>query len=297
MPIIFLREQKTSLATLEPNREVVDGQQRLRTILGYVDPKCLKDFNPSRDEFTIDKNHNAKLKNRSFAQLPSDAKQRILDYQFSVHVLPAEVDDREVIQLFARMNATGVQLNPQELRNAEYYGEFKTVMYEIAAEQLQRWRDWHIFSENDIARMQEVELVSEFALMATKGVTGKSQKSINDIYKKYDAAYPQKSLFEQHFRNVMDAIDATLGKDMAQLPFRKRTMFYSLFAFVFGRHFGLPAGLVKKKAMTSTTITWLKEAGHRLDAGKAPRDVLDAAARRTTHPSSRTRMVRYLADE
>jgi hypothetical protein len=194
------------------------------------------------------------------------------------------------------MNATGVQLNPQELRNAEYYGEFKTVMYEIAAEQLQRWRDWHIFSENDIARMQEVELVSEFALMVTKGVTGKSQKSINDIYKKYDATYAQKTVFEQRFRRVMDAIDAALGKDMAQLPFRKRTIFYSLFAFVFGRHFGLTRGLVKKKAITSTTIGWLKEAGYRLDAGNAPRDVLDAAARRTTHPSSRTRMVRYLAD-
>jgi hypothetical protein len=122
-------------------------------------------------------------------------------------------------------------------------------LFFFAAEQLQRWRDWHIFSENDIARMQEVELVSEFALMAAKGVTGKSQKSINDIYKKHDATYPQKTLFEQRFRSVMDAIDATLGKDMAQLPFRKRTMFYSLFAFVFGRHFGLPGGLVKKKTI------------------------------------------------
>ncbi|MFD2270570.1 DUF262 domain-containing protein [Undibacterium arcticum] len=58
-----------------------------------------------------------------FRDLPNDLQQRILDYQFSVHVLPSSVDDREVLQVFARMNSTGVKLNDQELRNANFFSE------------------------------------------------------------------------------------------------------------------------------------------------------------------------------
>jgi hypothetical protein len=43
------------------------------------------------------------------------------------------------------MNSTGLKLNSQELRNAAWFGEFKTSMYAISAEQLQRWRKWRIF--------------------------------------------------------------------------------------------------------------------------------------------------------
>ena len=32
-------------------------------------------------------------------------------------------------------DATGVKLSQQELRNAEFFGEFKSLMYELAVEQ------------------------------------------------------------------------------------------------------------------------------------------------------------------
>src|SRR4051812_44405052 len=57
IPIVFLREQ-TNLDTLEPSREVVDGQQRLRTLLSYIEPESLRDFDPERDSFEIKKSHN-----------------------------------------------------------------------------------------------------------------------------------------------------------------------------------------------------------------------------------------------
>jgi uncharacterized protein with ParB-like and HNH nuclease domain len=54
IPIIFLREQ-TDLNTLEPIREVVDGQQRLRTLISFIEPDLLKDFDPERDSFVVKK--------------------------------------------------------------------------------------------------------------------------------------------------------------------------------------------------------------------------------------------------
>jgi uncharacterized protein with ParB-like and HNH nuclease domain len=111
MPVIMLREHKTNLSKLEPSREVVDGQQRLRTLFSYIDSSLLKDYKKERDEFEIESDHNPDLAGKTFSQLSNDLKQRILDYQFSVQILPTGIDDREVLQIFARLNATGVKLN------------------------------------------------------------------------------------------------------------------------------------------------------------------------------------------
>jgi len=111
IPIIFLREQKTDLDSLEPRREVVDGQQRIRTLLSFIQANLIRGFDPAKDAFTIKKTHNRDLADKVFKDLPPTVRQNILDYQFSVHVLPSSVDDCEVLQIFARMNSTGLKLN------------------------------------------------------------------------------------------------------------------------------------------------------------------------------------------
>ncbi|MGY4572960.1 DUF262 domain-containing protein [Bradyrhizobium sp. USDA 3256] len=147
VPIIFLRDKKTDLKTLKGKRDVVDGQQRIRTLLSFIDHNLLPDYDPQRDDFEINKTHNKDFGGKRFHQLTMEVRQRILDYQFSVHSFPTDTDDRMILQIFARMNATGVKLNPQELRNAEFFGEFKTSAYELATEQLYRWRDdWEVFT-------------------------------------------------------------------------------------------------------------------------------------------------------
>lgn len=216
VPVIFLRELPADLERLEPTREVVDGQQRLRTILGYIDRALLPDFDAKRDEFVIKASHNRDLRNHRFDQLPTNLRQKILDYQFSVHVFPSDVDDRDILQIFARLNATGVKLNQQELRNADYFGEFKTTMYELAAEQLPRWRSWQIFSEDEIARMQEVELMSEFAILALDGLTAKSQKKIDDIYERFEEEFSLKDQIERRIHITFDTIDDYLAVDLAE---------------------------------------------------------------------------------
>ena len=148
IPIIFLRDRRTDPNQIEPIREVVDGQQRLRTVLGYVSPTLLPDYNPKRDSFTVKKTHNKDIAGKSFDELDDESKRAILDYEFVVHILPSRIDDREVIQIFRRMNSTNFSLTEQEKRNSKYFGEFKTSVYELAAEQLQRWRQWKIFTED-----------------------------------------------------------------------------------------------------------------------------------------------------
>jgi uncharacterized protein with ParB-like and HNH nuclease domain len=295
VPIIFLREKKTDLHSLEPKREIVDGQQRIRTIFSYIDPTLLKDFNPKQDSFDILKEHNEDLAGINFNNLPLKIRQHILDYDFSVHVLPAGIDDKEILQIFARMNSTGLRLTPQELRNADNFGKFKTSMYKIAAEQLNRWRNWKIFSEYNLARMEEVELTSEFALLMLKGLSGKNQKSIDNIYKTKDEKYPEQNMIEKRFRIVMDTIDDKLGKKMPNLPFSKKTLFYHLFAFLYDLQFGIDSKLKRTSAKTvsNSIIRQLIDIGQHIEQQSAPNVVVEAVARRTTNLKSRKAILDY----
>lgn len=297
IPILFLREQKTDISTLEAKREVVDGQQRIRTIFTYINKSLVPDYREERDFFQVKKVHNKELANKNFSELPSDLQQRILDYQFSVHILPANIDDREVLQIFARMNSTGYKLTAQELRNAQFYGEFKSSIYELAFEQLSRWRDWRIFTEDNIARMEEVELTSEFTILMLKGkLTGMTQKSIDNIYKQYEEIYTQRHEVENRFRIIMDTIDDNLGSHMRFSPFKNKTLFYPLFAFMYDYQFGIGSKLekIKPKTIPPEIIGNLKTLGDRIQDKTAPEDVIDAAARRTTHLKYREAIFKYL---
>ncbi len=301
MPILFLRDRKTDLARLTPVREVVDGQQRIRTIFSFIDTTLLKDYKPERDDFTIQKTHNKALAGKRFSDLDESMKQDILDYTFSVHVLPSGVGDQEILEIFARMNSTGVKLNAQELRNAKFYGEFKTSMYQLASEQLQHWRDWGIFTEYNIARMDEVEATSEFAILILKGLTGKTQAGIDRMYKEKEEKYPERTEVEQRFTTVMDIIADKLGEKMRFLPFRKQTMFYHLFLIIYNLSYGINFQLVSKnerKPISANQIDLIKRAAEKIEEQKgAPPEVIQSVARRTTNLNSRTTVFDYFKRE
>jgi hypothetical protein len=299
IPIIFLREQKTDLESLEPKREVVDGQQRIRTLLAFLVPNLVKNFDPERDNFTIKSTHNKDLAGKPFKELPSEVRQSILDYQFSVHVLPSSVDDREVLQIFARMNSTGLKLNAQELRNAAYFGEFKTSMYAISAEQLPRWRKWRTFTEAQISRMAEVEITSEFAQLMIKGVVGKTQKAIDNLYKDLEDEWPERAEVERRFRHCMEEMDNTIGADLANSSFKNRAAFHALFAAVYDATFQIGSSLKKAKAepVPPTFKARALKISDIISAGKAPDKVMEALARRTTHKDSRKTVIDYLVNQ
>jgi hypothetical protein len=300
IPNIFLRDRGVDLTSFEAKREVIDGQQRLRTIMAYVDPSLLNDFDEARDSFTVKEVHNKEMANKQFRELPSELQQRILDYEFVVHILPSTVDDQDVIQIFRRMNSTSYNLNAQELRNAGWFGEFKTSMYLLAAEQLNRWREsgWGTFTEDNIARMYEVELTSEFALLIIRGeIMGKSQASLDNAYDLYDETFPNRGEIERRFRITMDILDERLGRDIRHLLFKRRSVIYSLFACFYDNLFGLKSSLenqLSPHTISQEQIAWIKQAGERIETGTAPKEVLDATTRRTTNPKERGILFDYL---
>jgi len=90
--------------------ELLDGQQRTLSICSYY-----------VGEFFITLDGTLK----SFFNLASDEKQRFLDYELMVYVC-SEGTASERIAWFKTINIAGVELNNQEILNAEYSGEWLT---------------------------------------------------------------------------------------------------------------------------------------------------------------------------
>lgn len=295
IPIIFLR-QRTDLETLEPKREVVDGQQRLRTLFTYIDPALLKNFIPDRDAFVVKRSHNKDLAGKTFKDLPASIKQVILDYEFSVHVLPSDTDDREILQIFARMNATGYKLNAQELRNAAWFGDFKSLAYELAYEQLSRWRKWRVFSETEIARMIEVEETSDLIALLLVGLHGKSNALLDKLYRQHDETFPQSAEVADRFRAVIDKIDDTLGGDLASLTFHRKALFSTLFSYYYDLMFGLGSELkhLKPKALPGGTADRVRAASDKIEQGNIPEDLAKVLRGATGDAGSRKTRLEFL---
>jgi hypothetical protein len=248
LPLVFLHN-RLDVTTSKTVRQVVDGQQRLRTLLAYIDIDCLSEVT-DWDRFTVLRSHNREYANLGFQQLPSDVQGRILQTPLSVNVLPSDIDDVTILTIFQRMNSTGFKLNDQEIRNATYFGEFKESSYGLAYSQNQRWQKWGIFSRQDVAQMKEVELTADLMGFLLRGVGARSKASITNLYKAYDDSFPQRDAVEKRFIDIFDFLEAVYGEAASRSGlgrYRSTAWFYTIFALASGEFVALtPSALVER---------------------------------------------------
>jgi hypothetical protein len=198
------------------------------------------------------------------------------------------------------MNSTNFTLKKQELLNAQYFGQFKTSQYNLAAQQLERWRKWKTFTEDDISRMQEVELISELSMtLLEKKIIGKSPAAIESYYKKKDENYTERDEVERRIQMTMDFISQNFPGNKYDFVFFKKTVFYTFFATCYDLLFGISSELSTKKMVKRVApeiISNLKSKGDRIKNRSANSDVLSATDRRTTNIKERTFVYNYLVD-
>jgi Protein of unknown function DUF262 len=122
VPPIFLFERDYN------EYEVIDGRQRLDAISSFL----------SNDYSLTGLEYWPELNRKRFLDLPSVLQRGLLRRSLPAVVLLAEtkgtgddgLDVRRV--LFDRLNTGGIKLNPQELRNALYPGEFNSLLIRLA---------------------------------------------------------------------------------------------------------------------------------------------------------------------
>ncbi len=249
VPPLYLRVRQSEDGS-KSVREVVDGQQRLRALLDYLE-----------GGYSLSKSVSDPYIGKYFDDLSEEDKNRIKYFSFITEVFYG-VTDREVLTVFARLNTNSVRLNAQELRNGKYFGPFKQTIYAIALDHLTFWTANKIVSDKGVARMAEAELTSEIVIAMIDGMQDK-KKSINSFYEKFDDKFPDKKKVSDQFAKVIDEINESIGQDLKDTEFRRPPLFYSLFLAVFDRLYGLKNysnGVTKGASLSTKDREALKDA-------------------------------------
>jgi uncharacterized protein DUF262 len=236
IPKIFIR-QRINVTTKKSLREVVDGQQRLRTILSFI-----------KDGFEVSKRQNKDCGGKRFSQLPEDIQSQVLSYELSVDLL-INLPDSEVLDIFGRLNSYAVILNEQEKTNATHFGSFKILADDIGRKYYEYWTKQGLLSARDILRMQEVNLVADLLIAMKEGI--KSKKRIKKYYDQYEEQYNEDTdLTAAHFDEVIATIGKLYPEGLASTEFARIHQYYSLFTAVAHCLYGLKGLMAPRLHLT-----------------------------------------------
>ena len=207
VPSIYIRhtvdlEKETSV------KEVVDGQQRVRCVIEY-----------RNGDFAA--RHPSHISPVHYKGLSKKQRVRFLQSTLSVGYLVGATDP-DVIEIFARINTISKTLNPQEKRNAGYSGEFKQFCLEEAVRRLPFWRKNHIFTDNQISRMLEVQFVSDLVMNLIGGLQDFSSTKLNSFYQRYDDDFPHsrdiKKRLDRVYSLMLEMPDDLIGSSIFTAP-------------------------------------------------------------------------------
>jgi hypothetical protein len=252
IPPLYIRlvQDETKSRTI---REVVDGQQRVRAVLEFIN-----------EGFRLLGTLQGSWRGKSFSQLTRAEQTRIRSHSFAVEIFKG-ISDPQVLEVFCRLNMNGVPLNKQELRNGTYFGSFKQTSYRLAHQYLEFWRVHKLFSEQSIARMLEVELTSELIIAGLAGMQDK-KKSVDQFYKDHEENFPGMIAAESRFCETMLEISEAFGKTLAETEFRRPPLFYTLYCVVYHHRFGMPSILraSPRRGLNQSERHSLREAAEKL---------------------------------
>lgn len=197
---------------------MVDGKQRLETILAYAD-----------NVFPTPETYRGQAAGY-FKDLSPKEKREFWEYPVSVEFI---ADTRETIlkEIFDRINRNVAQLKPQELRHARYDGQFIQLCERLSGALIDRFPN---ISEPDKRRMRDVEYVSTLLLYFDRGPQSTSQADIDQAYADWDGSLPTGIELERRFLQAIESLkDIVAHKpDMVASRLHNLADFYSLFAAV-----------------------------------------------------------------
>lgn len=213
IPTIYVRHS-LDVEREKSIKEIVDGQQRLRAIFEYLD-----------GAFTA--RHPAHKKRVKYSELTPTQRTKFRMSKLSIGYL-IDADDSDVIDIFGRLNSVSKTLNAQEKRNAAYSGEMKQFCLQEAAGRVQFWRDTGVFSANDIARMEEVQFVSDLVLNMLQGLADFSAESLNTMYRKYDEGFDERDAIASRLETTFALLAGLDVKTIRDTVFSRSPLFFSL---------------------------------------------------------------------
>lgn len=204
---------------------VVDGQQRISTILEFVGVNNREPFELQYlDADSVWSGYN-------FADLTDDEKTRFYGHTMAVRYLQ-DAEDSEIQDLFRRLNKYLTPLNAQELRNATYGGPFLRLSETIAEDGF--WSENRLATPDAIRRMRDIEFISDLLIGVLDGPQSGNAKTLDDYYaafEDHDREFPGQRECRRRFNASLEVIQEVVG-DVRGTRWSNKTDFYSLFVAI-----------------------------------------------------------------
>ena len=250
---------------------VVDGQQRLRTILQFVGIE--RDADQEGEDvnrFALEAlTATSAHKDKVFADLMMEERKVFFQYEICVRFLYTD-DRREVEDVFKRLNKYTLPLKAQELRNATYHGAFGKFSEQLADDEY--WAVNRIVTPASIRRMADIEMMSDLLIGLIHGPQGGSSKIIDQYYEQYEPfeeEFPEQNRIRRQFVAALETIKLLFPEIANVTRWGNRADFYSLFVALGSllRESELPARQVKQLA--DALLKFAREVDHKLETPAA----------------------------
>lgn len=115
--------------------EVIDGLQRLTTLINYVHPKLDSEHKSNNSVLKLKGLEKiVSINGTTFEDLPSNIKLNFLTRPIRITVLNDRSDYQVRFDLFERLNTGGITLHEQEIRNCVFQGPFNDFIKEKASD-------------------------------------------------------------------------------------------------------------------------------------------------------------------
>jgi hypothetical protein len=220
--IIIIQELKGSRTV----RVVVDGQQRLRAVLEFIN-----------GDFKISRAHNKELAGFTYPKLSNKMQKDFLQYEFGVDVL-FNLDYEDILDIFARINSYTVILNKQELLNAKFLGYFKQYSFNYGRKYVKYFLGARILTKSKVIRMAEAELTADLFGSMIGGV--QTNKNIDQYYRTYEEDIGELENVATRFDKIMSYIGEIYpAEQLAETNWSRVHLFYTLFTAISHNLYGL----------------------------------------------------------
>lgn len=164
---------------------VVDGKQRLETIISFAEGKIAVD----KTFFDVT------IAGKKFKDLPIEYKRKFWDYVLIVDFIDS-IEGNNIEEVFDRVNRNSKNLLPQELRHAKYDGWF--ISEAESESEHQFWWDIKVSTKAKDKRMRNVQSISELLLIIIDNkIVGFNQDYLDAMYAKYDTPEETAPNFEE----------------------------------------------------------------------------------------------------
>lgn len=228
LPIPEIYVQRSVTAEGEETFAVVDGQQRVRSVLQFIGSETDENEQESNG-FALDKlDSGSEWRGLFFTGMNDEQRKAFFSYEFTARYLYTE-SDAATKDVFRRLNKYLTPLKPQELRNATYSGPFARLAEKLADDEY--WAENKIVTPASIRRQGDVEFVSELMIGTLHGPQGGAAHVIDEYYSTYedfDDEFPDQRSLTATFRRTLETV-REIFPNVRELRWCNKTDFYTMF--------------------------------------------------------------------